>query len=341
MKRHLPNHPSSDMIYATYINPVLYELARLGVDIEKVIDEGSVAGTTQAADLPPAERLYGQVLAILERKTRRADNNWELSYDLTETFCLGMVACATLEQVLTHARKFYSCLPIEVALEFSCHDDQVYLCIDTARSDTSTASALSEITASYIDYQIFSWLIGRPIPLNKVLMRYSEANASVHAARFFSSELAFDQAYTCLVFDAHYLEAPVVRSQADIMRAYARLSLGFPATRCHQSRSLGQQVRTMIMNALLNGHPVPSLSEVAASLHMSTSTFQRRLKDEDIRYQMIQSECRQKLAQQLLSQRERSLLSIAEQLGFADLGSFRRAFYQWTGLSPSEYRRFQ
>jgi len=46
-------------------------------------------------------------------------------------------------------------------------------------------------------------------------------------------------------------------------------------------------------------------------------------------------------AKNLLSQSDLGIAGIAHTLGFSDASNFRRAFLQWCGVSPCEWRKAQ
>ena len=83
---------------------------------------------------------------------------------------------------------------------------------------------------------------------------------------------------------------------------------------------------------------VPTLSQVASRLFVSTRTLRRRLEDAQTSYQEIVAETRQGLAVRYLTQTSLSIEAIAEILGYSDTANFRQAFKRWTGESPQQYR---
>ena len=92
----------------------------------------------------------------------------------------------------------------------------------------------------------------------------------------------------------------------------------------------------MVLSA--NG-TVPTLSQVASRLFISTRTLRRRLEDAQTSYQEIVGETRRDLAVRYLTQTSLSTEAIAETLGYSDTANFRQAFKRWTGESPQQYRR--
>ena len=83
----------------------------------------------------------------------------------------------------------------------------------------------------------------------------------------------------------------------------------------------------------------PQLEQVASMLNMSTRTFRRRLKAEAASFQGLLNQVRVKHARRYLRDTDLSVEAIAVALGFNDASNFRRAFIQWSGQSPAQWRR--
>lgn len=86
------------------------------------------------------------------------------------------------------------------------------------------------------------------------------------------------------------------------------------------------------------GQPEPRREQVAAALHLSDRTLQRRLHDEGTSFQRLLDESRRERAQQLLRRPQTSLKRAAELLGFEDPSNLFRACKRWFGMSPGQYR---
>lgn len=78
--------------------------------------------------------------------------------------------------------------------------------------------------------------------------------------------------------------------------------------------------------------------EVARRLGMSRRTLQRRLEEHDYSYTELRDEVREQRAHELLAEPDRTIRSIAHELGYSQISSFHRAFKRWTGQTPSEAR---
>lgn len=105
------------------------------------------------------------------------------------------------------------------------------------------------------------------------------------------------------------------------------------------SEGLTTRVVALLGEQLARGEP--DRSELARRLHLSERTLQRRLAEEGHNYQQLLSDTRQHLAEQHLSTGDLPAAEIALLLGYSEPSVFFRAFRQWTGLTPGEYRAQQ
>lgn len=82
---------------------------------------------------------------------------------------------------------------------------------------------------------------------------------------------------------------------------------------------------------------LPTIDKMAEQLHMSAATLNRKLKAEGVTFQQLKDELRFEQAKQLLTE-DISLDAIAAQLGYSDASNFIKAFKNWAGESPAQFR---
>ena len=97
------------------------------------------------------------------------------------------------------------------------------------------------------------------------------------------------------------------------------------------------KVRTEISRMLHLGEP--RREDVAARLHLTDRTLQRRLQAESVSFQQLLDDTRSELARQYLADPRRSLAEVADQLGFSDQSNLFRACKRWFGKPPGQYRQ--
>jgi len=96
------------------------------------------------------------------------------------------------------------------------------------------------------------------------------------------------------------------------------------------------RVRALIYDQLAAGEV--SEERIAATLHQSPRTLQRRLAEHDTSFAVLVDDTRKELAERYLGDPAKSITEISFLLGFAQQSSFARACRRWTGRSPSELR---
>jgi AraC-like DNA-binding protein len=147
----------------------------------------------------------------------------------------------------------------------------------------------------------------------------------------------FDAPTTSLWFDARFLQQPVVRSRDELKRFLSVAPLGFMMMP-EDEASLSRRVRSMLLAGGTLPLNFPTFEEVATAMRTNEQTLRRRLKQELTSYRTIKEYIRRDLAIQKLMESRQPVQEIAYLLGYSEPRAFTRAFQQWTGSSPIQYR---
>jgi AraC-like DNA-binding protein len=97
-----------------------------------------------------------------------------------------------------------------------------------------------------------------------------------------------------------------------------------------------EAIQAAIVESFLAGQP--TLDQVTNVIGISQRTLQRQLADSGLTFTKLVDEARFITARQLIIQ-GRKLADVSGALGYADAGSFTRAFERWTGMTPQKYRK--
>jgi AraC-like DNA-binding protein len=103
-----------------------------------------------------------------------------------------------------------------------------------------------------------------------------------------------------------------------------------------QADGLTARVRTVLSASY---DRLPTLEEVAGTLHVSTRTLKRRLQQEGRNFRALVDHVLCERATQMLQEEGLSVSEVAFRLGYNDVSNFSRAFRRWTGKSPSDFRK--
>ncbi|WP_096087047.1 AraC family transcriptional regulator [Agaribacterium haliotis] len=101
------------------------------------------------------------------------------------------------------------------------------------------------------------------------------------------------------------------------------------------------QILPALQHALIEALPSGEVSEndIAAKLHMSPRTLQRKLEAEQQTFSSVLNELRKKLSRHYIETSSLSLTEITYLLGFSEQASFTRAFKRWYEQTPSQYQK--
>ena len=85
-----------------------------------------------------------------------------------------------------------------------------------------------------------------------------------------------------------------------------------------------------------DGYPTPE--QLAEQLHMSPRTLRRKLQAHGSNYKKLLEDARRRDAITLIDTHDIEISNVASMLGYNNPANFSRAFKQWTGSTPSQYR---
>ena len=109
----------------------------------------------------------------------------------------------------------------------------------------------------------------------------------------------------------------------------------FGRTQITANSTTSEQVKVVLKRRMASGRP--ELAEIARELGMSERTLQRRITDDGTTYRQLLEEARRELGRQMLGTSS-EIDEIAYLLGYQDTSSFYRAFREWEGVTPSQWR---
>lgn len=271
---------------------------------------------------------------VARRAGRPAMNKCE--FDL---LCYCVITCSTLGQAIGRAAAFCAMLGGRAGeLSLRTAGEQAEFRMHTFHEKRDVSAFLSDLTGLSSYARLFGWLIGRDMQPLAVRVCSRPLLDDAVMAWLLPHPITYCASDNFLVFPAHYLHQPVIRSVGEL----DELLKVFPfdlTTEQSKTAPLSERVRTILGTAVAHRAALPTISQLAGQLGLSAATLKRRLTEEGTSMQELKNRCRHELALDLLRDPGLSSGEIAARLGFSDAATFTRAFKGWAGRSPSAYRR--
>jgi AraC-like DNA-binding protein len=187
----------------------------------------------------------------------------------------------------------------------------------------------------------FAWIVtiarrglGHNVSPLRVELKREDANRRLFES-YFGCPVKFDARHNKLVFRREDIAEPFVTHNPDLLELVAP-QLEAELKQQLADKSLSEQVKGVLKKFLTGQRP--KLEDIARELRLSVRTLQRRLLAERITFQSLVEEARREMAQHYLLNSSLELNETAYLLGYEDPNSFIRAFHQWEGTSPGEWR---
>lgn len=242
----------------------------------------------------------------------------------------------TLEKMIKESCRFYNSTRFDIHLDFEISEDQAGFYVDLVEADNDVDHYLIEFFLVCF-HRFFCWMTNTLIPTNEAHFNYYEPKHVAAYRVLFPGKRIFSSERNGFLFDTKYLSKPIVRTWPEI-REFLLTSPAHLMIMQGSDDSYSAKIKNIVQHALNQQQLIPDFDRIAEELGMSSQNLRRKLRAESVSYQVIKDTIRRDLAIDKLVRTDSAILDIAEQLGFAEASSFTRAFKQWTGVSPAEYR---
>lgn len=305
-------------------------LAAAELPPEELADEDAFVSPVVVARLfAAAERLTGDVdfgLHLAERALDAPVSN-SLQYVCRNSRTVG--------EALERMARYHGLLHTAVQVRIEVEHDTARLVFRPAPGTVVPSRHAAETLLALLALRGRKEL-GPGFAVRRVGFMHSAPERTSEHARVFQAPVLFDQPCHSLVFDRACLDAPLPMADPALGQVLDRClsQLGVGAT---APARFADQVRQRITD-LMKGQ-CPPVETVAARMHMSPRTLQRRLRDEGTQYAELLNDVRRELALRHLEEGRESISEIAFLLGFSEVSTFHRAFKRWCGQTPAEFRR--
>jgi len=300
------------------------------------------AGINPAVMGQPNQRVHTDQVARLFKTVQETLDDEFMGF--THNHCkVGLFAtmaelvshCSTLGELLDKAVNFYNLVSNDIPMHLSQADGNAVLSFTMNQPQLDPEHFMAEFWL-VIWHRFPSWYIGQPIRLQETHFTFKSPAHRSELQIMFPGQLQFKCSANRLIFDAQYLDKPLVRSDQELA-AFVQNAPADVMTIPGSDSTLEAQIERIIGQRHPDRLVFAPIHELAKELGISSQTLHRRLKESATSYQKIKDNLRREVAIHKLVNERLSVEKVADIVGFSEPRSFTRAFKHWTGLTPREY----
>lgn len=271
------------------------------------------------------ERRDDESLGVLSRKLKRG------CFAVMTRSALGSPDLGSAIRRIAHT---FRLLQDDVSLEPVLAENLAGITLRFSESSITGPTFLDQMLLR-VFWRLLAWLAGGQLPAARFDFAFEIPPHIDSLNKIFPAPSRFEQQHSSFWFDATKLKCPVRRDETAlrVFMADAQTNIILPRR--------GEDMSSSLVREYLQGNlPFwPDLTSTAKTLHISTSTLQKRLAAEGTSFQELKDELRRDIAINRLTTSAVALTALALELGFTDYSTFQRAFKSWTGSPPGTYRR--
>lgn len=322
---------------AAFVRGVVAAYAKYGGDPAEALARGQVPDTLLNSG--DARVTAAQFEALAGHAMRELDDEalgWfsrRLPWGSYGMLCRASITAPNLEVALKRWCRHHRLLTEDVLFELAIGEEAAVITI-REQCDLGPLREFCLVTLLRYILGFSCWAVDSAIALRSAEFPYHQPRHISVYPTIFCRDVQFDAARATITFDKRYLALPLKRS-ADDLDEMLKGALRLTVLPYRRDRLLVERVRRVLRNA--RGR-ILGAEDVAAELALSTRTMHRRLREESTSLRALKEETKLELAKQELMRGRTPIKRIAELAGFRNEKSFSRAFRNWTGTSPRDFR---
>jgi len=244
----------------------------------------------------------------------------------------SLMVSATLREAWQRTQRYYKIVSDVLDIQIEEYGTESALCYVSIPGNAYAKEAIDAFIATMVN--LSSGITGGNAKPTRIEFERAEPTNKARFETAFPCDIYFGTGRNQIYFTNEELDRPLAAANIEIALKNDEVIQNYLSRLLKQS--LAKQVTEKIIVSLSMGEP--SQEVIANSLHMSSRSLQRKLKEETTSFRQLLEDVRKELAKNYLVSSQQSVIEIAYQLGFQDPSNFTRAFKRWYSLSPSAFR---
>lgn len=247
---------------------------------------------------------------------------------------LSLLDAPTILIALNRFVRFWNLLLDDYRLHMSRRNEWVRIALVKRTPDVAVRQLGHELMMKLV-HGVASWLLGREIAILRVELAFPRPRHVDDYVFLYPAEVCFDANESCIHLSDRDCASSFERQRHQLWLFLKRAPEDWTFTTFHRG-SMTARAREYLEQRI--DQPV-TVQQLAAALHLSVRTLNRKLADERTCFQQVRDALRRDIAVQCLSKSDAPIAAVAADLGYANAAVFCRAFRQWTGSTPTAYRK--
>ncbi|HIV72641.1 MAG TPA: AraC family transcriptional regulator [Candidatus Aquabacterium excrementipullorum] len=319
-------------VAATYVRLLYDHLQAQDIDAERLL--GPLPSSDQHfVALPAWQAMLARVQALEARPALGLRIAAGISARHFGVVGYAALACATLGEALLRLERYHASVYDVNPAVIRHLSDGISIEWGVSRGKPG---ALVDETAIASLVQLARDMTGRYWPVEEVSFVNPKPDDVQPYEDFFGGVVRFGAPVTRLVLSAEHLALPLRKSDPALLALMDQQAEALLARVASVPAEVEAWRRTLVV-LIREGRP--ALADLARAHHLSPRSLQRRLAEQGLGFQRLLDDTRQHLAEAYMRQPGLDLAEIALLLGFSEQSAFTRAFRQWTGKAPAQWRK--
>lgn len=174
------------------------------------------------------------------------------------------------------------------------------------------------------------------LQLHEVHFAHSKPSNTFEYERIFQCKLCFEKSANALIFDSELLNISVIEPNEKLLLLFEKNAEEILES--FNDNKYANMVTEILLEEIKKCN-LPSIENIAKKLLLSVRSLQLYLYKEDTSYIKLVKETRKYIAEKYLNDRNISIDEITYILGFSETSAFHRALKNWTGVTPTQFRK--
>lgn len=326
-------------ISATKITSFLNNLNIYDIHIDDVLKTAHVKPDILS---DPDNRLSGtEVQQIIQSATTLSQDNYfglhqgeRISKGFSNILGYILMNCSTLKEGLEKYCRYERIVDGASISDFHIADNVISLSNITIDPILKNNIHFTEFKIAGINSYI-KLLTNHSLKLHEVHFTHSTPDELFEYERIFQCQIYFNKSENALIFDKEQLKIELIEPNKNLLHMFEDHAQEL--LKAYTDNSYSGIITEIIINCMKHGN-LPTINEAAKHLFISPRSLQLYLHSEGTSYTRLIYDIRKNYATAYLKNKNMTISDITYTLGFSEISAFHRAFKNWTGLTPKQYR---